>query len=91
VATPHTNFRRPTLLAACTWYGAVTFAQTMADRQWARPTQERLASLPPDERKMVEEAVADGLSQQTRFWIDDLYMSRHYKRRRFAPRVSANI
>jgi len=138
VATPHTNFGRPTLPKSitypetCTWYGALTFAKlskdaaltkklvarfepmfgpeahliptqdhvdpsvfgavpfelyiqtkdprylpigkTIADRQWAPPTQERLASLPPEEKQIVEEAVAGGLSQQTRFWIDDMYM-----------------
>lgn len=48
--------------------------KTIADRQWAPPTQERLQSLPPEEKQIVEEAVAAGLSQQTRFWIDDMYM-----------------
>lgn len=138
VATPHTNFGRPTppksitYPETCTWYGALTFARltqdtaltkklvarfeplfgekanliptadhvdpsvfgavpfelyiqtkdprylpigkTIADRQWAPPTQERLQSLPPEEKQIVEEAVAAGLSQQTRFWIDDMYM-----------------
>jgi len=138
VATPHTNFGRPTppksitYPETCTWYGALTFARlshqraltkkliarfdplfgpeahlipaadhvdpsvfgavpfelylqtkdarylpigkTIADRQWAPPTAERLASLKPEERQMVEQAVKDGLSQQTRFWIDDMYM-----------------
>jgi rhamnogalacturonyl hydrolase YesR len=48
--------------------------KTIADRQWAPPAPERLASLPPEDRQIVEEAVKDGLSQQTRFWIDDMYM-----------------
>lgn len=48
--------------------------KTIADRQWAPPTQERLQSLPPEEKQIVDEAVAAGLSQQTRFWIDDMYM-----------------
>lgn len=138
VATPHTNFGRPTpprsitYPETCTWYGALTFARlsedtaltqkliarfeplfgpnahliptqdhvdpsvfgavpfelyiqtrdprylpigkTIADRQWAPPTQERLQSLPPEERQIVAEAVAARLSQQTRFWIDDMYM-----------------
>lgn len=138
VATPHTNFGRPTpprsitYPETCTWYGALTFARltrdaaltkqliarfeplfgpkanliptadhvdpsvfgavpfelyiqtkdprylpigkTIADRQWSPPTQERLQSLPPEEKQIVEEAVAGGLSQQTRFWIDDMYM-----------------
>ena len=46
----------------------------IADRQWAPPTAERLASLKPEDRQMVEQAAKDGLSQQTRFWIDDMYM-----------------
>jgi len=49
-------------------------SKTIADRQWAPPEQERLQSLPPEEKQIVEEAVAAGLSQQTRFWIDDMYM-----------------
>jgi rhamnogalacturonyl hydrolase YesR len=48
--------------------------KTIADRQWSPPTPERLASLKPEDRQVVEEAVKDGLSQQTRFWIDDMYM-----------------
>ena len=138
VATPHTNFGRPTppksitYPETCTWYGALTFARQskdaaltkqlvarfeplfgeeahliptadhvdpsvfgavpfelyiqtkdarylpigkqIADRQWAPPTAERLASLSPEDRQIVEEAVKAGLSQQTRFWIDDMYM-----------------
>ena len=46
----------------------------IADRQWAPPTEKRLASLKPEDRERVEQAVRDGLSQQTRFWIDDMYM-----------------
>ncbi|HEX6184676.1 MAG TPA: glycoside hydrolase family 88 protein [Pyrinomonadaceae bacterium] len=46
----------------------------IADRQWAPPTEKRLASLKPEDRERVEQAVKDGLSQQTRFWIDDMYM-----------------
>jgi rhamnogalacturonyl hydrolase YesR len=138
VATPHTNFGRPTPPGSitypetCAWYGALTFARlsknraltrqliarfdplfgaqahliptadhvdpcvfgavplelhiqtrdarylsigkTIADRQWAPPTPERLATLKPEDRPMVEQAVKAGLSQQTRFWIDDMYM-----------------
>lgn len=138
VATPHTNFGRPTpprsitYPETCTWYGALTFARVsgnkaltrqltarfeplfgeeahlvptadhvdpsvfgavplelhiqsrdarylaigrpIADRQWAPPAAERLAALNPEDRQMVEQAVKDGLSQQTRFWIDDMYM-----------------
>lgn len=46
----------------------------IADRQWAPLAAERLASLGPDERQVVEQALREGLSQQTRFWIDDMYM-----------------
>jgi unsaturated rhamnogalacturonyl hydrolase len=46
----------------------------IADRQWSPPTEQRLASLKPEDRQMVEQAVKEGLSQQTRFWIDDMYM-----------------
>ena len=46
----------------------------IADRQWAPPTAERLASLKPEDRERVEQAVREGLSQQTRYWIDDMYM-----------------
>lgn len=138
VATPHTNFGRPTpprsitYPETCAWHGALTFAKLaqdkeltkklvarfeplfgekasliptahhvdpsvfgavplelyiqtrdaryltigkrIADRQWEPPTAERLASLKPEDRQRVEQAVKDGLSQQTRFWIDDMYM-----------------
>jgi rhamnogalacturonyl hydrolase YesR len=33
-----------------------------------------LAQLQPEERQMVEQAVKEDLSPQTRFWIDDMYM-----------------
>ncbi len=52
----------------------MTIGRQIADRQWAPPTAERLAALKPEERPIVEQAVRDGLSQQTRFWIDDMYM-----------------
>jgi unsaturated rhamnogalacturonyl hydrolase len=52
----------------------LTVGRQIADRQWAPPTQQRLAALKPEERPIVEQAVKDGLSQQTRFWIDDMYM-----------------
>jgi rhamnogalacturonyl hydrolase YesR len=56
-------------------FGAVPpIGKTIAVRQWAPPAQERLQSLPPEEKQIVDEAVAAGLSQQTRFWIDDMYM-----------------
>jgi rhamnogalacturonyl hydrolase YesR len=46
----------------------------IADRQWAPPTAERLAAATPEDRQLIEQAVGAGLSQQTRFWIDDMYM-----------------
>jgi unsaturated rhamnogalacturonyl hydrolase len=46
----------------------------IAERQWAPPTEQRLASMQPESRKLIEDAVKDGLSQQTRFWIDDMFM-----------------
>ena len=46
----------------------------IADRQWAPPTAERLAAVTPEDRQLIEQAVGAGLSQQTRFWIDDMYM-----------------
>jgi unsaturated rhamnogalacturonyl hydrolase len=52
----------------------LTIGKQIADRQWSPPTAERLASLQPEERQVVEEAVKAGLSQQTRLWIDDMYM-----------------
>jgi len=52
----------------------LAIGQKIADRQWAPPTEQRLAALQPEERQLVEQAVKDDLSQQTRFWIDDMYM-----------------
>ena len=52
----------------------LAIGQKIADRQWAPPTEQRLAALKPEERQIVEQAVKDDLSQQTRFWIDDMYM-----------------
>jgi len=52
----------------------LAIGKEIADRQWAAPTEQRLAALKPEERPTVEQAVKDGLSQQTRFWIDDMYM-----------------
>lgn len=48
--------------------------KTIADRQWAPLTEKRAASLKPEDRQIVEQAVKDGFSQQTRLWIDDMYM-----------------
>ncbi len=52
----------------------LAIGKTIADRQWAPPTPERLAGLKPEDRAIVDEAVSKGLSQQTRFWIDDMWM-----------------
>jgi rhamnogalacturonyl hydrolase YesR len=52
----------------------LAIGKTIADRQWSPPTPERLASLKPEDRQIVEDAVKGGLSQQTRLWIDDMYM-----------------
>lgn len=52
----------------------LSIGKKIADRQWEPPTEQRLASLKPEDRQRVEQAVKDGLSQQTRFWIDDMYM-----------------
>jgi unsaturated rhamnogalacturonyl hydrolase len=52
----------------------LSVGKTIADRQWAPPTEARLAALKPEERQLVEQSVRGGLSQQTRFWIDDMYM-----------------
>jgi len=52
----------------------LTIGRPIADRQWAPLTVERLASLKPDERQIVEQAAREGLSPQTRYWIDDMYM-----------------
>jgi unsaturated rhamnogalacturonyl hydrolase len=52
----------------------LSIGKAIADRQWAPPTGQRLESLKPEERAVVEQAVSEGLSQQTRLWIDDMYM-----------------
>jgi len=52
----------------------LAIGKTIADRQWSTPSPEYLASLKPDDRAIVDDAVARGLSPQTRFWIDDMYM-----------------
>lgn len=47
----------------------------MARRQWAAPSDQELASLSPEARQVAGEAYyRDGLTWQTRYWIDDLYM-----------------
>ena len=42
----------------------------IAERQWETPAAEQLAKLPADLRGWI----AQGLSPQTRLWIDDMYM-----------------
>lgn len=44
--------------------------QPMADAQWEEPSPERLAAM----KEIPRQAVKDGLSWQTRYWIDDMYM-----------------
>jgi rhamnogalacturonyl hydrolase YesR len=46
----------------------------LADKQWAPPTPEQLAQLQPEPRAIAEQAVKDGLTWHTRYWIDDMYM-----------------
>lgn len=46
----------------------------IADRQWQPLTPERWAAMKPEERATGLEAAKKGLSPQTRFWIDDMYM-----------------
>ena len=46
----------------------------IADRQWATPSPDYVATLKPEDRAIMDEALAHGLSPQTRFWIDDMYM-----------------
>jgi unsaturated rhamnogalacturonyl hydrolase len=46
---------------------------TLADTQWAKPTPEQLPSN-AELRATGDEAVKSGLTWQTRFWIDDMYM-----------------
>lgn len=52
----------------------LAIGKAIADRQWASPSPERLAMLKPEDRAIVDDAVAHGLSPQTRYWIDDMYM-----------------
>jgi rhamnogalacturonyl hydrolase YesR len=52
----------------------LAIGKAIADRQWAPLTPERLSAVKPDERAISAEAVAAGLSPQTRFWVDDMYM-----------------
>lgn len=52
----------------------LAIGKTIADRQWEAPSSDYLASLKLDDRAIMDEALAEGLSPQTRFWIDDMYM-----------------
>ena len=52
----------------------LAMGKTIADRQWAPLPADRVASLKPEDRAILDEALAHGLSPQTRFWIDDMYM-----------------
>lgn len=46
----------------------------LADQQWAAPTPAQLAKLKDEPRAIAEQAVKDGLTWHTRYWIDDMYM-----------------
>lgn len=46
----------------------------IAHEQWAAPSADHLAGLPPDAREIAVGAVAEGLSWHTRYWIDDMFM-----------------
>lgn len=46
----------------------------LADKQWATPTAEQLDKLKPEPRAIAEQAVKDGLTWHTRYWIDDMFM-----------------
>ncbi len=44
----------------------------LADSQWDRPID--LNRLRPDARAIAQQALREGLTAQTRFWVDDMYM-----------------
>jgi rhamnogalacturonyl hydrolase YesR len=49
--------------------------KAIADRQWAPPPAGwPPATMRPEDKALSDEAVAKGLSSQTRFWIDDMWM-----------------
>lgn len=48
--------------------------KAIADRQFAPLSPERLARLSPDSKPFYEESIAAGLTPQTRYWVDDMYM-----------------
>jgi rhamnogalacturonyl hydrolase YesR len=53
----------------------LAIGKTIADRQWAPPPADwPPAMMAPADRAIAQEAVAKGLSSQTRFWIDDMWM-----------------
>jgi unsaturated rhamnogalacturonyl hydrolase len=47
---------------------------SLADKQWEPPTEEHLAKMKEAQRTSTEENVHNGLSWQSRFWVDDMYM-----------------
>lgn len=61
---------------------ALGFGETYAERQWAKPREDDYAKLPPSmhggghTRELAERMTnwQAGLSGQTRFWTDDLFM-----------------
>ena len=46
----------------------------LADKQWETPTVEQLDKLKPEPRAIAEQAMKDGLTWHTRYWIDDMFM-----------------
>jgi unsaturated rhamnogalacturonyl hydrolase len=114
VSSPHQNAPYIGYAEACTWYGALTFAQLAGDRDLSSRLIRRFdplftragAHLIPTERhvdssvfgavpleifiqtkklkylalgksfadRQWENPASDGLSGETRFWIDDMYM-----------------
>ncbi len=46
----------------------------LADKQWEAPTPEQLDKLKPEPRAIAEQALKDGLTWHTRYWIDDMFM-----------------
>jgi len=48
--------------------------QRLADKQWTPPGEAELARLKPEPRAIAEKAIENGLTWQTRYWIDDMFM-----------------
>ncbi|SDR67342.1 glycoside hydrolase family 88 protein [Opitutus sp. GAS368] len=46
----------------------------LADKQWEAPTPEQLDKLKPEPRAIAEQALKEGLTWHTRYWIDDMFM-----------------